>query len=180
MKRQTFWATLLAGFAVVLALSACGGPSSIEATATALASVTLPPEAASPSESTALGQWAEKSGLAMVAHTVEDPAVPNTRNYQPKPGTRLVAVELEFGSLSRTHYGDAHMAQLIDDRGIKHDPVFGAMADHPEFPSVTIAMGERVRGWLAFELPEGATPTALEYNPMVLSEPVKLRVGLVE
>jgi hypothetical protein len=180
MRKQAFWPTLLVGLMVVLALSACGETTGIEATATALALVTRSPEATTSSESTGLGQWAENSGLAMVARTVEDPAMPDTEHYQPKPGTRLVAVELEFGSLSGTHYGDAHMAQLIDDRGIKHDPVFGAMADHPEFPSVTIAMGERVRGWLAFELPEGTTPVALEYNPMVWNQPVKLRVSLVK
>ena len=130
--------------------------------------------------STSLGQWVEGSGLAMVAHTVEDPAVPDTKNYQPKEGTRLVAVEFEVGSLSGSHAFQALGAQLIDDRGRKHDAIYGAMADHRTIDTSDISMGERVRGWLAYELPDGVMPQALEYAPMLWGRDINLRVSLVQ
>jgi hypothetical protein len=97
---------LLAGICLVLALAACGETNGIdiEATATAVAlandrPVSGTPEESASFESTRLGEWVEGSGLAMVAYAVEDPAVPNTNLYEPRPGTRLVGVELEIGCL---------------------------------------------------------------------------------
>ena len=116
----------------------------------------------------------------MVAHAIEDPAVPDTARYEPKPGTRLVAIHFELGSLSGTHHGTPHAAKLIDDRGIKYEAVYGAMAEHPEIESIAVGMGERVNGWIAYELPDGAVPTYLEYKPDVWGRSIQLRVSVTE
>lgn len=176
MKKAT-WVVLPVGMLLLLALAGCGGKADAEATVAALVSITGSPADASPG---GLGKWVEDSGLAMVVHAVEDPAVPDTRRYQPKPGTRLVAVEWELGCLTGTHHGAPHEARLIDDRGVRHEVVFGAMADHPEFRSVPLAMSERVRGWLAFELSDGATPSILEYRPTLWGDTIMLQASLVE
>lgn len=171
---------VLVGFMLVLGLTACGGTSGIEATVEALTLVTGEPAEAEEQESTRLGEWMEGSGLAMVAWAVEDPANPKTGSYDSNPGTRLVAVEWELGSLSDTHHSVPHAAQLIDDRGVRHDAIFGVMADHVDFLSDPIHTGERVRGWMAFEVPEGATPVALEYKPSIWGRAIELKVSLVE
>jgi hypothetical protein len=179
MKNRV-WTAVLVGMVLVLSLAACGGANSIDATVAAVAAVSGEQTEAQEQESTHLGEWMEGSGLAMVARAVEDPANPKTSSYEPKPGTRLVAVEWELGSLSSTHHGTPHAAQLIDDRGVRHDAIFGAMADHRDIENRPINMGERVRGWLAFEVPDGASPVALEYKPSVWGRDIELKVSLLE
>jgi hypothetical protein len=175
---------LLLGVLLVLVVAACGDSTGIEATATAVAKARSQqgetPESEREGASTTLGQWVEGSGLAMVAYGIEDPAVPDAQNYQPREGARLVAVELEIGCLADTHHVQAREAQLIDDRGRKHEPIYGAMAEHRAIESAAISMGERVRGWLAYELPDGVMPQALEYAPTVWGRNIKLQVSLVE
>ena len=181
MSKGAFWISVLVGISLILVVSACGSKTEVEVTATALAMVTdESPEEHSDPGSTRLGEWAESSGLAMVARAIEDPAVPDTTSYQPKPGTRLVAVHLELGSLSTSHLATRGAAKLIDNRGVKHEPVFGAMAEHPEIESMEVDMGERISGWLAYELPEDAVPMFLEYKPDVWGRVIELRVSLVE
>jgi hypothetical protein len=180
MKKKAFWVPVLMGILLAMALTACGEKTGAEATATALAAVTDSPVEHSEPGSNRLGEWAEGSGLAMVARAIEDPAVPDSTGYQPKPGTRLVAVHFELGSLSGTHHGTPHAAKLIDDRGVKYEAVYGAMAEHAEIQSVAVEMGERVSGWMAFELPEDAVPMFLEYKPDVWGRNIELRVSLVE
>ncbi len=185
--KKALGAMLLAGFLLVLALVACGETDGIdvEATATALASnsdepVSSTPEESAPSESTRLGEWVEASGLAMVAHAVEDPATANADTYEPTPGTRLVAVELEIGCLADSHHFTPQETSLIDSRGRRHEAVYRAMAAHRAIPTGIISMGDRVRGWLAFELPEGVTAVSLEYKPIAWNRVIELRVSLVE
>ena len=163
MSKRVLGVQVLAALCLVLAVCACGEKTSAEVTATAMAQVTSDgPVEHEEQGSNRLGEWAEGSGLAMVARAIEDPAAPDAASYQPKPGTRLVAVLFELGSLSGTHHGTPHAAKLIDQRGVKYEAVYGAMADHAEIESVAVTMGERVKGWIAFEVPEGAEPTFLE------------------
>jgi len=185
--KKTICAALLAGICVFLALAACGQTNGIdiEATATAVAlandrPVSGTPEESASFESTRLGEWVEGSGLAMVAYAVEDPAVPNTNLYEPRPGTRLVGVELEIGCLLDSHHFTPQETSLIDSRGRRHEPVYRAMAEHREIATGIISMGDRVRGWLAFELPEGVTAVSLEYKPIAWNRVIELRVSLGE
>jgi hypothetical protein len=169
MIRRTSWVPVLVTILLVLALSACGEKTGAEVTATALAGVTDSPVEHSEPGSNRLGEWAEGSGLAMVARAIEDPAVPDTTSYEAK-----------LGSLSGTHHGTPHAAKLIDSRGVKYEAVYGAMAEHPEIESVAVEMGQRVSGWMAYELPEDAVPEFLEYKPSVWGRNIELRVSLVE
>ena len=181
MKKKAFWVPVLMGILLAMALAACGEKTGAEATATALAAITDSPVEHSEPGSNRLGEWAEGSGLAMVARAIEDPAVPDTTSYEPKPGTRLVAVHFELGSLSTTHHGSPRETKLIDSRGVRHETaVYGAMAEHPEIGSVAVEMGQRVSGWMAFELPEDAVPEFLEYKPNTWGRDIELRVSLVE
>jgi len=180
MSKRSSWAWVLVLIWIVAALSACGEKSAVELTATAMAEVTDSPVEPVTQESNRLGEWAEDSGVALVARAIEDPAVPDTRRYEPKPGTRLVAVLFELGSLSGTHHGSPQGAKLIDDRGRRHEAVYGAMAEHEEIDSVVVDMGERISGWMAFELPDGAVPMFLEYKPTIWGRDIQLTVSLTE
>jgi hypothetical protein len=168
MIKKAFWVPVLVGMLLIPALSACGEKTDAEVTATALAAIPDSTSETSERESNRLGEWVEGSGLAMVARAIEDPAVPDTESYQSKPGTRLVAVQFELGSL------------LIDSRGVKYEPIYGAMAEHEEISSVVVEIGERVSGWIAYELPLDAVPVFLEYKPDVWGRYIELRASLVE
>ena len=151
---------------LVVVLSACGGSprEKIAATAVAVEGQGAGSASTPRSKTEKLGEWAEKDEVAMVARAVEDPAKADAGAYEPKPGTRLVAVEFEMGCLAGTHQFGPQLAKLVDTRGKTYDRVPHAMADHEDLVVTMLHAGERLRGWLAFEVPEGAEPASLAYG----------------
>jgi hypothetical protein len=116
----------------------------------------------------------------MVARTVEDPVEASTDAYQAKPGTRLVAVEFEVGCLAGAHQFGPQLVKLVDTRGKSYERVTLAMADHEDLAVTMLRAGERLKGWLAFEVPEGAEPASLVYGFTGYVSVDTLRVGLGE
>jgi hypothetical protein len=164
----------------MLAVAACGGsPTSTVEIPTLPPGVGSSSPADEPRDTTEkLGEWAEKDGLALVARAVDDPAKPDTSAYEAKPGTRLVAVQIELGALEVGRQADPHLAKLIDAKGRSYEMVSGAMADHEPLTVKRLSAGERVTGWIAFEVPEGAQPTYLDYGFAGYLTVARLRVGL--
>lgn len=175
---------LLVGFLVLLAvsLSACGGSprGDVAATASAIEGKSSAPASTPQTKTEKLGEWAEKDETAMVARAVEDPAKVNTEVYEPKPDTRLVAVEFELGCLAGRHQFGPQLTKLMDTNGKTYDRVPRAMADHEDMVVTTLHAGERLKGWLAFEIPEGAQPAYLVYGFTGYVTVDTLQVGLIE
>jgi hypothetical protein len=116
----------------------------------------------------------------MVARAVEDPAKVSTEGYEPQPGTRLVAVEFEMGCLAGAHQFGPQLVKLVDTQGKAYDRVPRAMADHEDMVVTMLHAGERLKGWLAFEVPEGAEPASLIYGFTGYVSVDTLQVGLSE
>ena len=173
---------LVAFFLIAVSLLACGSSSHYDVAATAAAIGTKHSGSTSipQSKTDKLGEWAEKDELAMVARTVEDPAKANTETYEPKPGSRLLAVELEVGCLAGGHEFGPQLTKLVDTRGKTYDRVPNAMADHEDLAVTVLHAGERSKGWLAFEVPEGAEPAHLVYGFSGYVTVDMLQVGLGE
>jgi hypothetical protein len=174
----------LAGTVVLLAvsLSACGSSprDDVAATAAAIDGKHSVPAGTPQAKTEKLGEWAEKHEVAMVARAVEDPAKASTETYEPTPGTRLVAVEFELGCLAGAHQFGPQLTKLVDSRGKTYDRVPRAMADHEDMAVTNLHAGERIRGWLAFEVPEGAEPASLVYGFTGYVTVDTLQVGLSE
>ena len=175
---------LLVGFVVLLAASllACGGSprGDVAATAAAIEGHSSAPANTPQIKTEKLGEWAEKDEVAMVARAVEDPAKVSTEAYEPKPGTRLVAVEFEMGCLAGQHQFGPQLTKLIDTNGRTYDRVPRAMAEHEDMAVAMLHAGERLKGWLAFEVPEGAQPAYLVYGFTGYVTVDTLQVGLSE
>lgn len=110
----------------------------------------------------ALGETAENDGYSLVVETLEDPA-PHGLIYNPTEGTKLVAVEIVVGNESGEQITvNALNTILIDTNGYLYEAELAGRDGQIEL--VDLNAGERVRGWVAFEIPENATPESVRYQ----------------
>jgi hypothetical protein len=141
-----------------LALSGCGGggvkiPTAAAPTATVAfrASIAPPPAQLQVAVNEYRPRLTATSGQASVLHSGNDhfAAVDVTlRNA----GARDVSLSWAFGS-------------LVDAQGRRYQDKGTDNMVPPDFPSTgTIAPGEQVRGWMAFQLPPDAAPVAFRYD----------------
>jgi hypothetical protein len=123
-----------------------------------------------------LGEASEVGGYSLVALNVEDPA-PATVLFQAQPGLRLVAVEIEVSNVSGDRLSvNILNSSLVDVDGFVYAPRLGAHTG--ELLATDISTGQRVRGWVAFAIPEGSTMESVKYQLSVVSD-VVLRAGLL-
>lgn len=135
-----------------------------------------PPTSARPAEF--MGDTAYRSGYSLTALRVEDPAKPGVL-YQPSIGQRLVAVDVVVGNVSSDRLIVYPLnAVMIDQQGFTYQPELagrdGQIAIVGAFP------GERVRGWIAFEIPEAALVSSLRFTPGLLFSSEFIEVGLTQ
>ncbi len=125
---------------------------------------------------TFLGDTVEKDGYSLSALTVEDPASPSPL-YFPEEGKRLIAVEIVVGNISGARFGVNPLnVTLLDRQGRSYPPELGAREG--QIATIVLDQGERVRGWVAFKMPDGAVPVALRMSKEIFSEPF-LEVGIL-
>lgn len=106
------------------------------------------------------GDVIEADGIALAALQVADPAPPGSL-FQPQAGYRLVAVEVIQGSLTHERFAAGPLTlTLLDAEGFTYQADLLAQ-DAQVLPSLTLGLGERVRGWAAFQVPEAAVLAAL-------------------
>lgn len=111
---------------------------------------------------TYLGDAVAGNGYALAAIEVEDPA-PAGAFYQPEAGKRLVAVRVVVGNAS----GDQHTvnplyAVLLDQDGYTYETELAGR--NGQIATADIERGEKIEGWVAFSVEEGAVPAALKYS----------------
>lgn len=179
---------------VLLALLACGGTSGTPgpklSTATPEMAATVAPEQATSlpeptaaptdtpvSQITHLGDVLERHGYLLSVIAVEDPTTPG-RLYEPKPGKKLVAVDLIVGNVSGEALSvNPLYAALLDTEGFLYEPELAGRDQ--QILTVHLMYGEKARGWVAFELPEAAIPASIKYATRAFAGEA-LQVGLTE
>lgn len=120
-----------------------------------------PTDTPEPVQEANLGDLVEQDGYSLVAVTVEDPA-PAGLLYTPAEGTKLVAVEVIIGNVSGERVTvNALSSTLVDSDGFAHQAELAGRDGQIDL--VDIKPGERVKGWVAFEIPEGVTPNIFKY-----------------
>jgi hypothetical protein len=108
-----------------------------------------------------LGDVVEQYSYLLSAITVEDPTTPGMF-YQAREGYKLVAVEIIVGNVSgETLSVNPLYATLVDNEGFVYHPELAGREG--QILTVNLSPGEKARGWVAFEVPEGATVAGIKY-----------------
>ncbi len=135
-------------------------------TAVAMSTNTLVPTVAATStpkpQQFFLGDFVEQYGYAIAALTVENPATPS-RLYEVKPGKKLIAVEIIVGNVSGKPIGvNPLYVTLFDSEGFAHQTELGGRDN--QIATIHLYQGEKVRGWVAFEVPEETKAVSIKYR----------------
>lgn len=119
----------------------------------------------------------EQEGYSFSILQVEDPATPSLF-FQPEAGKRLVAFEVIVGNVS----GDALTVNpldttLLDADGFAYQAELGGREGQVFLEEIN--PGERVRGWVAYQIPEAAQAAKLKYEVSSFSD-LELVINLTE
>jgi hypothetical protein len=110
---------------------------------------------------TYLGDVVAEHGCLLSAISVEDPTAPG-KQYQPEPGKKLIGVEIIVGDVSGDILNvNPFFCHLVDSEGFTYEPELGGQ--HRSLPSVALRAGEKIGGWVDFEVPETAVAASLWY-----------------
>lgn len=124
-----------------------------------------------------LGDVVEQDGYSLSATAVEDPTTPGMF-YEAKEGYKLVAVEILVGNESGEALSvNPLYAVLVDNNGFVYQLELGGRDD--QLATVDLNAGERVQGWVAFELPMDASPVSIKYQVGMFPSKF-LQAGLTE
>jgi len=109
-----------------------------------------------------LGDVVERDGYFIQATTGEDPAPPGPL-YRAESGKKLVAVELVVGNVSGTAITVNPLnATLLDGDGFTYQAELGGRDGQIEL--VSLNPGERVKGWISFQIPNAAKLKSIKYD----------------
>ena len=135
---------------------------------------TLPPPTPVPARY--LGETVEGYGYSLSAVAIDmNPKA--SMIYTPDASKHLIAVQIVVGNLSgETITVNPMYLKLIDKDGFLYESeLAGADVQIPVFP---IDKGERVKGWVAFSIPNNAVPAGFRYTLSEYPETLELQVGL--
>jgi hypothetical protein len=149
--------------------------TSAATTAATIAATATTAPTASPVPQAFLGDVVEQGGYSISAIQVEDPATPGLM-YQKQEGKRLVAVLLAVGNVSADPLSvNPFEVTLLDKDGFAYQTDLGSRDGQLQL--VTLAVGQRVRGWVAYQIPQAAVVSKVRYS-VGSSSSVVLEAGL--
>jgi hypothetical protein len=127
-----------------------------------------------------VGETIALNGYTLTVNKVEKSDNFDTSNTigKAKDGNIMLAVDITIGS-NKTKGISANglFASVKDSQGFKYDfAVFGQK--EPRIAGTNdIPVGDKVRGWITFEVPKTATGLVLEYGQMFESEKIRVALG---
>jgi hypothetical protein len=128
-----------------------------------------------PEKLTMLGDIVQEEGYFLCALQVVNPAEPGMF-YKADEGKKLVAVEIVVGNITGKQISvNPLYASIVDTDGFAYSLELAAVDD--QLITTAIDVGEKVRGWVAFEVPITAEPAILKYSTALFSSK-SLQVGL--
>jgi len=94
-------------------------------------------------------------------------------------GNKLVAIEVVIGNSGSAPISvNSYYAELIDADGFVYQPGILVLDSDIELDTVTLFKGEKVKGWIPFEIPQEAIPSLLIYKPDPFGE-IELEASLL-
>ncbi len=170
---------LYASMVLILITSACSRADMAEGPGAQMAAsptTSLPATTVALQSDILVSSVAENEGYFVAILAIEDPATPNML-YQAEPGKRLIAVEIMVGNRTGARLGVNPLnITLTDGEGRVYPPELGVHAD--QIATIVLDPGERVRGWVAFRIPDETRPISLHMSKEMFTEPF-IRVSLL-
>lgn len=165
---------LIAVLALIIATLACGDSTpEVKTKAPDTAEEEQPTTA--PTAAAQLGDTIEQDGYALSATQVADPATPGLL-YQAEEGKRLVAIEIVVENTGADEFTSNPLyATLLDADGYSYTTELAAVDE--QLDTVDLGEGEKVKGWVAFVIPDDAQPAAIKYEFAPFGAPT-LRIDL--
>ena len=192
VKQWPWWATMILVFVVfggILAVAASGSKSSSNTNQQQVVATAGPvsnqgaAQAAPTAATLKLGQIGET--IALNGYTLTVNSVQKLDNFdtsndigKAKAGNIMLAVDITIGSnKAKGVSANGLYASVKDGQGYKYDfTVFGQK--EPRIAGTNdIPAGDKVRGWITFEVPKNATGFMLEYGQMFESEKIRVALG---
>ncbi|MFA7766460.1 hypothetical protein [Streptomyces sp. NRRL S-448] len=94
-----------------------------------------------------------------------DPAISVDKNFAPPAGKRWVAASMSFVNVGGASYGALGRMWAHDSAGQRHPVVkTGELTTGKPIVFDSLEVGERVEGWVVFEIPESARIVRLQYQ----------------
>jgi len=157
---------LLALFIIGIVASASSGTKKIGTTTTPTAEnevVQPTTEQAPPTKTYQMGDLVDLNGKTMAVNATA-PYTSTNQFIVPKSGNKFVTVDITLQNNSKDPYTyNALEFKLHDNQDYGYDM---AMSDKdPQLSSGTIQPGQKTRGFITFEIPEGNTQAKLVYTP---------------
>ena len=128
------------------------------------ATVTPADGAAEPNAKPRIGDTSEIKGSKYTVNEVRD-NLPASRIGGPKPGMRWMAVDITQESVSSNEPFNLFYLSVQDAKAFRYSPGLVFEAPEPGFSSGELQPGEKVRGWVSFEIPIDAEIVAVLAQP---------------
>jgi hypothetical protein len=111
------------------------------------------------------GERVAVQGMAVTVNEVRDPAPPTVVS-KPKDGNRFVAIDLTIENTdTKPASYNALYATVKDSEGRQYDTTFTDVAD-PVLSAGNNSPGDKIRGWVVFEVPVNAKLATFKYEPL--------------
>lgn len=111
-----------------------------------------------------LGDTVEQYGYSLSAISVEDPAVPNEWFSSLEAGDKMVAIEIILENISGEPLSVNPLdTTLVDKNGFTYSVELGGSV-HEQIDCISLFIGEKIRGWVAFEIPQDAIPATIKFE----------------
>lgn len=176
MKSLLFVMTVCA---LMPALLGCSSEEKAASPTTNAGDTAAPPQVTdAPAEATqapnqavaAPGAVAEFAHVRVYLNAIQDPWTSDNVYIGPDAGKRYVSfdVTVEYFNESDTHGANPFNFGLSDAQSFAYDPTFGG--PDPQLTAVDLRPNEKTRGWVTFEVAEGAQLQTLRYQPNFLKD----------
>lgn len=118
------------------------------------------------------GAVAEAEDVRITLNEIVDPWV-STAEFapdEPGPGKRFIAMDvtIQYVADSGTHLACPFDFRLTDSDAFAYNTAF-VFDLQPTLECIDLGGGQRTRGWIVFEVNEGAQPDLLKYDPDIFS-----------
>ena len=110
-----------------------------------------PEPTATPEPVPVIGTATEADGSIYTVNIMRDPA-PVGRFHEVKEGMRLIAFDITQEAVTDSENANPLYFRLQDDQDYVYGPSLGA-SDFEQFATGDLNAGQKIRGWVAFELP---------------------------